>query len=710
MKALITSHVCIIFAVALLFSFACIVNATTYLYFSVDGDSSVTQVTQGQTPMIYADCSPGSTVTLEFCIDMDASGTVTDGDVSLFIFPLADNETIILPDLDPTDGALMTSFGAVGLAPMYYVCRITDVDSSSASDGIEVLANPSPPAVISGHISISGIEAPSPMLEYVWIQNSTMPLVSALTDDNGAYEINMLSDSGTEIIGPMIEFDGYATPEPIEIIYEGDTSGIDFFYNLSTAYVYGDIKDIYENPIIRDVHIYLVNQSTAERTELIATDGTYLFLDVDPDEYEIDVTTADLIPDYMTQLYWDDPYFHFTLSAGDSIRKDLTCYPTDTTITGYITMDGETPTETFYLFAFNTTMGFTKVLSEISGDFELHVALGDSSPYRVRIGTEITPIPDGYVVEGANYLYDEPVSSYLHFNLISDYGAIVGMMNSDPDYPEPDNYCMHRLSIYSAMDSTMVTHITNTYNLDYCCFLTPGDYYGILTPRPYQAIPEYLVIPSGFETTAITSLDTIELDFQYNYKHCDCFIHITGVPADSIPPACLIAEGDGSFPYCYYIEEEIDSGTTDFNFGICDAEWRFQAPNIPDYVASPAETTITIDGEHTLLHLTFEYTPSGISKTAKPIEFALYPNYPDPFNAVTRMKYSIPINGFVLFEVYDISGKLIQTLVDRDQNAGFYSVIWDGKTNSGGYCSSGVYFMKLQFEDTQKLGRLIFVK
>ena len=76
-----------------------------------------------------------------------------------------------------------------------------------------------------------------------------------------------------------------------------------------------------------------------------------------------------------------------------------------------------------------------------------------------------------------------------------------------------------------------------------------------------------------------------------------------------------------------------------------------------------------------------------------PNEFELYQNYPNPFNPVTSIKYKIPKKGFVNLTVYDILGKKITTLVNHEQNAGYYDIIFDARD-----LSSGIYFYRLQVD------------
>ena len=82
-----------------------------------------------------------------------------------------------------------------------------------------------------------------------------------------------------------------------------------------------------------------------------------------------------------------------------------------------------------------------------------------------------------------------------------------------------------------------------------------------------------------------------------------------------------------------------------------------------------------------------------------PKGFALFQNYPNPFNPTTTIKFTIPQKGNVKIEVYDIMGKLINTLINKDMNSGSYTVTWDGKNNSGQQVGSGIYFYRIQAAD-----------
>ncbi len=88
---------------------------------------------------------------------------------------------------------------------------------------------------------------------------------------------------------------------------------------------------------------------------------------------------------------------------------------------------------------------------------------------------------------------------------------------------------------------------------------------------------------------------------------------------------------------------------------------------------------------------------------AIPKEFQIHQNFPNPFNPTTTINYDIPKESHVRIELYDLSGRLINTFVDKKQQAGYYSIHW----NATRY-SSGVYFYRIQVNDPANGGAGIF--
>ncbi|MBI3193371.1 MAG: T9SS type A sorting domain-containing protein [Ignavibacteriae bacterium] len=82
-----------------------------------------------------------------------------------------------------------------------------------------------------------------------------------------------------------------------------------------------------------------------------------------------------------------------------------------------------------------------------------------------------------------------------------------------------------------------------------------------------------------------------------------------------------------------------------------------------------------------------------------PQQFVLHQNYPNPFNPNTSIKYELPAAASVTLKIYDMLGQEVRTLVDENQEVGFFEVTWDGTNNSGQPVSSGIYTYRLTAND-----------
>ncbi|MGH2575007.1 MAG: T9SS type A sorting domain-containing protein, partial [Ignavibacteria bacterium] len=92
--------------------------------------------------------------------------------------------------------------------------------------------------------------------------------------------------------------------------------------------------------------------------------------------------------------------------------------------------------------------------------------------------------------------------------------------------------------------------------------------------------------------------------------------------------------------------------------------------------------------------------PEPETEKEEPLKFSVS-NYPNPFNPLTNIKFSIPLESFVTIKVYDIIGKEIITLVEGPLKAGSYSVKFDGTD-----LPSGIYIYRIEagnFKDTKKM-------
>ena len=94
-----------------------------------------------------------------------------------------------------------------------------------------------------------------------------------------------------------------------------------------------------------------------------------------------------------------------------------------------------------------------------------------------------------------------------------------------------------------------------------------------------------------------------------------------------------------------------------------------------------------------------------------PDTYVLFPNYPNPFNTETTIRYVLPEPVRVRLMIYDVLGRRVRTLVDEEQIAGQHSVIWDGEDGEGERVSSGVYFYCLEMDgEHRKVRRMLLLR
>jgi len=116
---------------------------------------------------------------------------------------------------------------------------------------------------------------------------------------------------------------------------------------------------------------------------------------------------------------------------------------------------------------------------------------------------------------------------------------------------------------------------------------------------------------------------------------------------------------------------------------------------IYDYALS-VEDIAQLYGETSAIHSETNMIPG---------EFVLHQNYPNPFNPLTAIHYQLPVGGNVKLQIFDLTGRLIQTLVDEKKPAGEYILNWNVQN-----VSSGIYFYRIQTEGFTSVKKCVKLK
>ena len=106
--------------------------------------------------------------------------------------------------------------------------------------------------------------------------------------------------------------------------------------------------------------------------------------------------------------------------------------------------------------------------------------------------------------------------------------------------------------------------------------------------------------------------------------------------------------------------------------------------------------TISVDGFN---------SPLGIDEDLIPNSFRLNEPYPNPFNPATIIQYSIYNEQNILLQVFNISGQLVETLVNGTAVVGQHSIPW-----SSDQISTGIYFIKMSSDLNYQTRKVLYLK
>ncbi len=93
-----------------------------------------------------------------------------------------------------------------------------------------------------------------------------------------------------------------------------------------------------------------------------------------------------------------------------------------------------------------------------------------------------------------------------------------------------------------------------------------------------------------------------------------------------------------------------------------------------------------------------------------PATFSLAQNFPNPFNPITEIHYSIPISEVVELAVFNTLGQKVKTLVSQQQQPGSYSLSWDGTNSTGKAVSGGIYYYRIEAGQYRAVRKMVLLR
>ena len=93
-----------------------------------------------------------------------------------------------------------------------------------------------------------------------------------------------------------------------------------------------------------------------------------------------------------------------------------------------------------------------------------------------------------------------------------------------------------------------------------------------------------------------------------------------------------------------------------------------------------------------------------------PLQYVLHQNYPNPFNPVTTLRYDLPEDALVNITIYDMMGRVVKTMVNTQQTAGFKSIRCNATNDAGSPVSAGLYLYTIQAGEFRQTKKMVLLK
>jgi hypothetical protein len=160
---------------------------------------------------------------------------------------------------------------------------------------------------------------------------------------------------------------------------------------------------------------------------------------------------------------------------------------------------------------------------------------------------------------------------------------------------------------------------------------------------------------------------------------------------------CTIRGGDGHTDMTFKFDRQDIADALETQMPFVDGETRILTVTGMTYAGVPIEGTDCVE----IIH-----KGQSRSSTGNIAGYSLGKNYPNPFNPETDISFTLPERAHASLTVYNVLGKAIKVLVDREMSAGTHTFRWDGRDEYGNTVSSGIYFYRLKadlFDQTMKM-------
>jgi hypothetical protein len=249
------------------------------------------------------------------------------------------------------------------------------------------------------------------------------------------------------------------------------------------------------------------------------------------------------------------------------------------------------------------------------------------------------------------------------------------------------------------------TVITDSFG-HYHLAIDPGTY-SVTVHHMYYCDTTFagIVVEEGRQTTCNATLRHPQV--QINRSS----ITLVSFPGIDVSDTFRISNNGGPCPLDFMIADTSewlsatpDSGTVNPNQSLV-VTVSVDAPQTLGDYSSTLMVSYNAVGTPSLVHVDLSVVSAAGERNVIPTEFALYPNFPNPFNAQTSLRFDVPQQSRVQITIFNIMGQEVARPVDRPYAPGRYSVRFDA-----GDLPSGVYLVRMSAADYTKIGKMVLLK
>ncbi len=214
--------------------------------------------------------------------------------------------------------------------------------------------------------------------------------------------------------------------------------------------------------------------------------------------------------------------------------------------------------------------------------------------------------------------------------------------------------------------------------------------------------------PSEFDLISPTVVDTFEVNISTDETIPFTWASSNDVDSDVTYKLTVTLDYPGNV-YTQDYQNITDSSTSisTYEYAAFMTDLNLSLWNI-DYIVESTDEEFTVISQEGVF--VFQNTSLSIDRKIIPEAFVLHQNYPNPFNPITSISFSTPTKQMIRIEIFDLHGRLINTIYEGIATPGEHTVRWDGTNSYHNSIPSGVYFYRLTSENYFKTRKMLFLK